>query len=174
MVRAFPVTRKFTVDDGLAPIDLLRNAFDHFGAAAKLFASSPSFFDSAGYLAHIAFELVLKAWLLQVAGQFVDSHSLRKLYDELVESHGAPALSPEQVDVLTLLDKYTQLRYPNRNDPTEVGTEDLPAIEVLMQFIYERLPDKLLLELDRIDVFRKGGRALMKKKIEDTDAGPRS
>jgi HEPN domain-containing protein len=158
--------RTFTVDDALVPIDLLRSAIDHLGAAEQLFGSSASYFDSAGYLAHLAVECLLKAWLLQVAGKFVDSHKLRGLYDEIIKSHGGPALSAQQKAVVVLLDKFGQLRYPNKADPTEVGTDDLPAIKALMQALYERLPDELLEKLDRVDVLQKGGRTLMKKKIE--------
>ena len=136
------------------------------GAAEQMFKSSRSYFDSAEYLAHLAVESLVKSWLLQVANQFPGSHKLTELHEELVRSFGAPPLSTDQARTLSLLDRYAELRYPNRNDPTEEGTEHLSYIQSLMQGIYEKLPDELLLELSRVDVLKKGGRVLMKKKIK--------
>lgn len=155
------MVRKFTPTDGFVPVDLLRNAIDHLGAAEKLFKSSPSYFDSGGYLMHLAVELFLKAWLLQDSKQFPGSHNLTELHGDLVKSSRAPTLSDEQARTLLLLDRYSELRYPNRNDPVEVGTDDLSAVRNLM------LPGELLLELSRVDVLKKGGRVLMKKRIQD-------
>jgi HEPN domain-containing protein len=163
------MAKTFTLNDGLVPVELLRYAIDHMGAAERLFESSPSHFDSAGYLAHLAVELMLKSWLLQVAGRFSAVHDLSELYDELIEKHGAPALSGQQMGVLALLDRYGELRYPNRNDPVEVGSEHLSEITELMQKFSENLPDELLLALSKVDVVRKGNRVLMKKKISDME-----
>lgn len=58
------MARKFTVEDGLVPVDLLHCGLDHLAASKALFKLSPAGFDSAGYLAHIGVELLLKAWLL--------------------------------------------------------------------------------------------------------------
>jgi HEPN domain-containing protein len=162
------MARTFTTADGLIPVDLLHSGLDHFSAATELFRSSPSFLDSAGYLAHISVELLLKSWLLHSAGQFAGIHALRDLYDELAKSHGAVPLSEEEARILALLDEYAQLRYPNRNSPTEVGTEDLPAIEALIEAILGRLPKELREALDKVSPVQKGGRVLMKKKIEPT------
>ena len=116
--------RNFTRADGLVPADLVHCGLDHMTAALVLFDTDPSHYDSAGYLAHIGVELLLKGWLLEAAGSFRGSHKLGPLYRELVESHGAPRLSSDAGAMLEKLDSYEVLRYPNRDQPTEVGNED--------------------------------------------------
>lgn len=156
--------RILTTDDGLIPEDLLRSGLDHFRAATLLFEAGPAYFDSAGYMAHMSAELLLKAWLLQAAGQFKGIHSLRKLHHELVTSHGAAPMTTEQVQVLELLDKYGQLRYPNRADPTEVGDDDLPMITEFIRHVLSSLPVPLRQAIDQLHPVEKGGRVLMRKK----------
>jgi hypothetical protein len=117
-------------------------------------------------LAHISVELLLKAWLLHAAGKFAGTHHLHLLYDELVRKHGAPTLTAQQSRVLTLLDGYEQLRYPNRNDPTDVGDEDSRAISDFDDAIWRSLPRSLIEDFESVNPLEKGGRVLMKRKIE--------
>jgi HEPN domain-containing protein len=148
------------------PAEFLRNSIDHLGAAEVLFEGSPSHFDSAGYLAHLSIELFLKGWLLHLAGSFPKTHDLDSLHGELVQSHGILALKEEQLSVLKLLDRYDELRYPNRSDPVEVGTEHVSPIRQLVDSFWQQLPDNLILTYSELDPLQKGGRVLMKKKIE--------
>ncbi len=152
--------------DGLAACDFLHSGLDHMTGAQVLFKSDPSHFDSAGYLAHMAVELLIKAWLLEVAGQFEGIHNLQALYGELEKSHGAAPLSEEHRKVLVMLDQFEQLRYPNRKQPTEIGDSDLPHIEALMGYLCRSMPSSIPEALEKIEPGRKGGRVLMRKKVE--------
>jgi HEPN domain-containing protein len=160
--------RIFTTADGLVPLDLLHSSVDHLKAAQKLFDSSASFFDSAGYLAQLSIELMLKAWLLQCAGRFEGHHALRDLHADLVRKHGAQILTAEESDTMTLLDRYSELRYPNRNNPVEVGNESVKGIDNLFDAIFNQLPQELLDAFASLNPVEKGGRILMKRKIERT------
>ena len=160
--------RIFTTADGLVPVDLLHSSVDHLKAAQKLFDSSPSFFDSAGYLVHLAIELMLKAWLLHSAGEFKGHHGLRDLHTDLVREHSARNLTAGESDTMTLLDRYSDLRYPNRNDPVEVGNESVQGIDNLFDAIFNQLPQELLDAFAIVNPLEKGGRVLMKRKIDTT------
>ena len=160
------MARIFTTQDGIAPEDLFQSACDHLSAARLLATTSPSHLDSAGYLAHIALELSLKSWLLFLAGQFSSTHSLWVLYKELMQAHAAPELPPRLSDLLTIFDSYSELRYPNRNAPTEVGSEDIAQLEELFMHLYQFFPPNLYEAIYKLDPTKKGGRVLMKKKVE--------
>lgn len=71
--------RIFTTADGLLPVDLAHCGLDHLTAAQRLFNSDPSHYDSAGYLAHIGVELLLKGWLLETTGRFEAIHNLGEI-----------------------------------------------------------------------------------------------
>lgn len=164
-----PMARTFTTRDGLVPIDLLHSSIDHLKAAQHLFKSSASYFDSAGYLSQLAIELMLKAWLLQCAGEFKGHHVLRDLHADLVREHGAKNLSDIQSETLMLLDRYSELRYPNRNDPVEVGNQSVQRIDDLFDSIFDQLPQELRDALASLNPVEKGGRVLMKRKIDSGD-----
>jgi HEPN domain-containing protein len=162
------MARVFTAEkDGLVAADFLHAGLDHRTAAKLLFESDdPSHFDSAGYLAHMAVELLLKAWLLEVAGEFEGIHNLQALYDVLQKKHGVAPLDDEQQQVLKMLDQFEQLRYPNPKQPTEIGDEDLLRTEVLVGHLCRSMPKAISEALEKVEPGRKGGRVLMRKKIE--------
>lgn len=160
------MARTFTAADGVTPEDLVHSALDHINASEALAKASPSFLDSAGYLAHMAVELVLKAWLLHSSGSFKGIHTTHALYRELNEKHGAPELDKAQSQLLDILDKYEELRYPNRKSPVEVGNEELEQSAGLVDFLCELLPDALQESVAKLDATAKGGRVLMRRKIE--------
>ncbi|WP_076750509.1 HEPN domain-containing protein [Desulfatitalea tepidiphila] len=168
------MVRKFTKRDGLVPADIVHCALDHLSAAQLLFESNPIHFDSAGYLAHLGVEMLLKAWLLEVAGEFEGTHNLEMLYSNLVALSVTEPLDANNSAILNRLDKYEQLRYPNLNSPTEVGDGDWKHIEILTGFLCRSMPpeiDEALSEINRGNQnypFRKAGRVLMKKKISNT------
>lgn len=122
-------SRIFTKDDGFEAGDLLHCGQNHLSAAEALFAGSPSFYDSAGYLAHMGIELLLKGWLLEVAGEFPGVHRISDLWTDLMKRHGAPTLTENETNLLMKLDQFGTLRYPNKKAPTEVGTEDWELIK---------------------------------------------
>src|SRR6266853_3562730 len=130
----------FKATHGYLPVDLAHFGVDHLSAAEALFKTNPSHYDSAGYLADLSVELLLKAWLLEVAGQFDGIHDLETLYGQLVVEHGAPALRKQQQMVLQILDQYEELRYPDRQQPTEVGDEDWRFIHEFVGFLCREMP----------------------------------
>jgi len=162
------MARVFTAEnDGVVAADFLHAGRDHMTAAKLLFESDdPSHFDSAGYLAHMAVELLLKAWLLEVAGEFEGIHNLQALYDVLQKKYGVSPLDDDQQGVLRILDQFEQLRYPNPKRPTEIGDEDLPRTEALVEHLCRSMPKTIPNALEKIEPGRKGGRVLMRKKIE--------
>lgn len=161
--------RTFTKDDGVGAGDLLHCGEDHLSAAEALFAGSPSFYDSAGYLAHMGIELLLKSWLLEVAGKFPGVHRLSDLWAALMQSHGAPTLTESESNLLTKLDQFETLRYPNSKAPTEVGSEDWAMIKAFAGKLKRLMPQSIEIPKSADSLVRKSGRVLMKKKIEVKD-----
>jgi HEPN domain-containing protein len=104
--------RNFTAAAGYTQLDLLQFARDHLFAAEKLFGLGVRTLDSAGYLAQLGIELLLKALLLGATGAFRDEQSILKLCCKV--KHVVPSFKiPEPYsDVLPLLDRYYELRYP--------------------------------------------------------------
>jgi hypothetical protein len=153
--------RIFTHQDGLTPKDLVRYGLDHIAAGFKLF-QHPFHFDSAGYLIHIGYECLLKGWILGLTGQFDAVHSIKVLTQQ-IPALKLEILPPKFISVITLIDEYQHLRYPNRKDPKEVGTEEMLAIKELVDFTVSILPDEFCITEDEAHV-HKGGRVLMKKR----------
>jgi hypothetical protein len=170
--------RVFTKEQGYRPIDLLHAASDHLFAANVLFSISgffravgvldvdveaPRCLDSAGYLSHLGIELLLKAFLLNVIGNFRDDHSLTNLLRAL-EANGVKfTLNEEQVATVKQLDQFYHLRYPQTVGSLSVGDLDWPAIHSLFSALGDRLPEKLQRDLINLDRTRKFGRVLMRR-----------
>lgn len=159
--------KRFSIADGIHPEDLIQAGLDHYKSAIELYEKSPTYFDSGGYLFHMSAELILKAWIQELSGSFPKIHLLSDLYAELSVSQNAPNLSTQQQETLKILDSYEQLRYPNRLKPIEVGDADLQPIAELHQFFLENLPGTLIDKMANVNDFKKGGRMLMKKRIEE-------
>jgi HEPN domain-containing protein len=87
------VAHMYTVADGVAVPDLLHFGFDHISAAQALLKSNARHFDSAGYLAHLGFELLLKAWHLHEFTEFPNTHSLNNLWQKLLLSSQVKPIS---------------------------------------------------------------------------------
>lgn len=158
------VAKVFSTKNGLVAVDLLHCALDHLSAAELLFNSTPDRYDSAGYLAHLGVELLLKSWSLHGVGEFEGVHRLEALYDTLIGKLSAPALSEADRSTLRKLDTFAELRYPNRNEPTPVGTEDWDTIRTLVGAICNSMPNALTSELEKIEPGNKGGRVLLRKR----------
>ena len=166
------MVRTYTKNDGLIPADLVHCGLDHLTASKLLFGTGPHLFDSAGYLAHLAIEMLLKGWLLEVNGAYEGTHSLKRLHSELVGSSTATPLDSDLEMMLRKLDGYEQLRYPNLVSPTEVGDDDWFQINQLAGEICRSMPESIVEELEKINAgdshmpVTKAGRVLMKKKKE--------
>jgi hypothetical protein len=59
------------------------------------------------------------------------------------------------------LDDYAELRYPNLNNPVEVGSDDLPKIDALGNALFKRMPKSLHAVVGGLQWSIKGGRILM-------------
>lgn len=146
--------------------DLLQAGIDHIYAAEILLKDDPFYFDSAGYLAHMGLELMLKSWLLYEKGQFDGIHSLEKLTNEIVEHDSRVSFSKKEKQTLKYLSRFEELRYPNRKNPIEIGAEDVEQIHELADAFWQQLPDELITSfesLDNSDKVKKGGRVLMER-----------
>lgn len=158
--------KRLSTTDGVHPEDLIQAGLDHYKSAIELYGLSPVYFDSGGYLMHMSAELILKAWLQELTDSFPKTHFLQVLYEELTASKKAQELTPKQNETLTILDSYEQLRYPNRKQPVEVGDADLQSIAELHEFFLQGLPNSLIEKMAAVNDLTKGGRVLMKKRIE--------
>lgn len=158
--------RRFTTADGFKVRDLLHYGCDSISAARHLLKSSPSYFDSAGYLAHIGVELLLKAWHLEAFGYFTDTHKLQKLWEPLAALPDVKPLSNRSVRALAVLDAYEHLRYPASNSPIEIGSAHAGKVDALVTAIWQRAPTSLKQTFQTINPVEKGGRVLMKRPIK--------
>lgn len=143
---------------------LLHYGFDHIEAAKVLFEDgNPGFLDSAGYLACLGVEMILKAWHMQLKGWFEDTHNICQLYGEIVESDGNAALEGFEERYMKILALFSELRYPGGKEPSEIGDTDWLGIDRLLQEIWQRVPQELRDEYAKLDPARKGSRILMVK-----------
>ncbi len=157
----------YTEKDGYSIEDLLHFGYGHVDAARALFRGDPAFLDSAGYLVHLGVELVLKAWHLAWFGQFDNTHDLIELFAVLKKKDAALDIGTDNEDFLTELDKFYLLRYPRRKaGAVEVGSDQLEPLDALLDALWKAMPKELVERYEKLDRTKKGGRVLMKRKIE--------
>jgi HEPN domain-containing protein len=158
--------RKFGVEDGFTLQDLMQYGIDHL-ACAKLFFSfgHPRTYDSAGYIAHLGIELVMKALLLSVQGYFTDTHNLSGIYNCLSSKQKKWLLAKKHEKTISLLNKFYNLRYPRLNNVVEIGSDDWPHIESLLQALIKKMNKRQREEINNIDIFSKGNRVLLYREI---------
>ncbi|MGO9176881.1 MAG: HEPN domain-containing protein [Desulfobaccales bacterium] len=153
-------------DDGFTVEDMLHFGYGHIDAARALFEDDVAFLDSAGYLAHLGTEVVLKSWHLHIFKKFQEGHSLETLYRELKANNNNIDFGPENEAFLKELDKLFLLRYPMRKQgPIEVGSDMLISFDNLLESLWRLLPNEMEAIYNKIDRTKKGGRRLMEKKI---------
>jgi HEPN domain-containing protein len=153
--------KMYTAKEGFKTIDLLHFGLDHIKAARLLFEASYETFDSAGHLAHLGIELLLKAILLDSNGEFPNQHSLLKLV-EAIRVHRPGFLTGGDLEtILKHLDPFVVLRYPDAKGSKSVGDEDWDQIKRLRDATIAEMPQGLRDEIRRIDPTKKGGRTLM-------------
>ena len=77
-----------------------------------------------------------------------------------------PFFSEEENEALKIADAYGELRYPNPKYGTEIGNDDWEKIYGLLNRIWEQTPEVFDKYFESIEPTRKGGRVLMKRRIE--------
>lgn len=154
----------FTAADGYEVKDLIQSGIDHLYAAEVLRQTAFSCFDSAGYLAHLGLEVLLKSLLLYARRSFPAEHSLLMLFDQLVVSIPQLAHSLEPY-LLSTFEQFNELRYPRPSAPIRIGTEDFLRLESAVPKFLLMTPRGWLAEFFAIEGRLKGGRILMVRKI---------
>jgi HEPN domain-containing protein len=155
--------RIYKAEEGYKAEDLLQSAYDHYAAAQTLISGNVRTFDSGGYLLHLAVELLFKAWLLHEKGEFDGTHSLQSLRNQVCELEPKLSFTKIQNNTVEHLDGLYELRYPNRNNPTGIGSEDIEIANSLVDRVIKFLPESLYSKFVAIPENYKGGRILMKK-----------
>ena len=143
----YKATDDYTVED------LLHFGYGHVDTARTLFGDDPAFLDSAGYLAHLGVELVLKAWHLAWFGRFDKEHDLIKLFMALKKKDGSLDIGADNEKFLTELNKFYLLRYPRRkNGPVEVGSDQLEHLEALLEALWKTIPKELVETYENVKI----------------------
>jgi HEPN domain-containing protein len=156
------MARKYNTSDYNSE-DLLQSGLDHLSSAALLLKSHPFLYDSAGYLAHMAIELMLKSWLLHQTSEFEAIHPLPKLIEQVKEIDPEFSLSDREQQTLEYLSNFVELRYPCKNKPIEIGAEDIEQIYELADSVWQQLPESLVQAYNDIPDGKKGNRVLIKR-----------
>jgi HEPN domain-containing protein len=154
--------RMFTKED-YNPSDLLQAGLDHLKGAEILLGQSPELFDSAGYLAHMGLELMLKSWILHSLGKIKGIHSLEALVKEIQCSNCRLCLTKRELQTLSYLKSFEELRYPSIRTPVEIGSEDVELIYDVANAIWQQMPSQLIDDYEQIPLGRKGGRVYMRR-----------
>ena len=95
--------------DGYLAEDLLQSGLHHYEASKVLLNSSPAFFDSGGYILHLAIELMLKSWIFHINGEFDGTHCLQHLRQTLIESGTKLSFTREENKLLEHFDRLYEL-----------------------------------------------------------------
>jgi len=138
------MAKQYSAEDGFTVCDLLTGAFDHLSASKALFKDEhPEHLDSAGYLAQLGVELLLKALLLHRNATFPETHSLEVLLGLVAaEFPGAKMRKGEGMyrDIILSLDRFYELRYPIPNGSHAISRGDWQAIELLIERLWPLIP----------------------------------
>lgn len=159
--------KKVFTDKDYDAADLLQGGLDHIASAEYLMYSKyPRTFDSAGYLAHIGIELMIKSWLLHKNKKFEGIHPLRELLDELEASVQSLSFTQTEEQTIDYLSKFEKLRYPPKHSPVEIGEEDIKLVPDLANSLLKQMPDNLIKSFKAIPSNIKGGRIYMRRPIQ--------
>lgn len=90
-----------------------------------------------------------------------------EVYRQLKTRNSALNIGTRNEEFLAELDKFYLLRYPRRTlGPVEVGSDQLPQFDALLDAIWKSFPTELVEIYKRLDASRKAGRVLMEKKVD--------
>ena len=157
------MAKTFTTQN-FASENLLQSGIDHLASAEYLLKSKdPRLFDSAGYLAHIGIELMIKSWLLHENNKFKGIHPLKDLLNQLEASVPSLHFTDFEKQTIDYLSNFVELRYPNKNNPVEIGEEDIEQINDLANSLWQQMPDELVDSYESLPFNKKSGRVLMER-----------
>ena len=165
LIVGYYMAKYFLLKDGYTVEGLLQSGFDHLDAAYELFENSYRFLDSAGYLAHLGFEVIIKSYILHMFGCFENEHSLVRLCAKIREKDAKFLSESTSETFLSDLDSFYELRYPHPGRPggrVEVGGDMVPNIKALEDSIWNALPEQLRSSYAEIDHTRKNGGRIMR------------
>ena len=158
--------RKFRIEDGYKSQDLLQYGIDHLACAKHFFSDGlPRTYDSAGYIAHLGIELILKGLLLSVQGYFTDTHDLTSIYQCLAANQKKWLFAKRHEGTIKLLNRFYNLRYPRPGNVVEIGSDDWPLIESLFKTLIKKMNKRQQEELNNIDYLSKGNRVLFYREV---------
>jgi HEPN domain-containing protein len=168
--------KRFSRADGYSETDLLVSSRDHLLSALLFFEKGSLYgLDSAGYLAHLSIELLLKATLLFLREEFPESHDLGHLLDR-VEAAGLRLRIPAaQEELVNRLKTFYGLRYPSPTTPVSISAPDAPLVAKAWDSLWDQLPMRLRKKMPEFykpgkdGTFRKGDRVIMIRKKEPGD-----
>ncbi len=157
---------KYTKEEGYLESDLLHFGYDHIDTALFLInEKDPNRYDSAGYILHLGFELILKAWHLHAFSFFKDTHKLEDLINKLRQNGYKIEFKEREAKTIKIINKFYNLRYPRRVEgPIEIGADMFDDIQSILESLWQQLPKELIEVYNKIDPLRKGGRVLMEKR----------
>jgi HEPN domain-containing protein len=157
-------------------------ARDHKCAAQELILTENriNYIDSAGYLYHHAYEILLKAVHLYYFDEFKKTHNLQELYKKV---QLFIPLSNDDMNLLIILNSFQELKYPIekkirkqfttliKDRPYlhgEIADEDFTQAAILFEKIWKSLEqDENIYQIfEKIDWTKKGGRLVMRKPIK--------
>lgn len=156
-------SRVFTRSDGYTEASLAEAARDHMLASRILFEKGPLYYDSAGYLAHLAIELLFKVMLLRVRDEFPGEHDLQNLLGLLRKDIPDMEVTETGEHAVCLVNRFKELRYPKPEHPVAIGSDDMDLIFRLYCTWWEFIPEELRPKVDSTGRVTKGGRVLMRK-----------
>jgi HEPN domain-containing protein len=164
------MVKYFRDSDAYSCKELLHAAADHLYAADLVYESGLRCLDSARYLAQLGVELLLKAMLLHLGGQFPLTHNLEKLYHRIVDLDASIKLDNPNESILAALNKYYNLRYPQPKNMPGIAQGDAAAVKYLVDQGKARIPDSLVAMLENPSESFKSGRQVMKRNKPRSDA----
>ena len=157
--------KQYSAADGFTVSNLLTGALDHLSASRALFKDEhPEHLDSAGYLAQLGVELLLKALLLHRHAAFPETHSLADLWGRVAAEFPEAKMRKEDSmyrDIILSLDRFYELRYPNPNGSPAISRGDWQAIELLVEKLWQVLPLELRKMVDISECREKFGRTVL-------------
>ncbi len=125
--------------------DLIQYSVDHLKTAEKLYELSSrwtwEYLHSAMFLSHLSIELLLKACLLHLEGEFPANHDLKRLFKSLRKK--GIELSDQNKAWINYLSQCIELRYPNPKSKLEVDLNQWKKTKALFEDLRINAPTEI-------------------------------